>query len=278
MEIYKEIENSIILKYRSKIWRKFNKAISEYNLISSGDKIAVCISGGKDSMLMAKCFQELKKHGRVDFEVIYLLMDPGYSDYTLKIIEENSKILNIPLTIFKSNIFDVVEKSTGPSPCYLCAKMRRGCLYSKAEELGCNKIALGHHYDDAIETILLSVFYGGEFKTMLPKLHSTNYTLELIRPMYFIKEADIIAWKNHNSLDFINCACPLTDGCVLNDDAGTSKRLEMKNLIKKFRKISPYVETSIFNSARNVNLDSIIGYHKSGEEHSFLDDYDDIIK
>lgn len=278
MEKYKEVENSIIKKYRKDIWRKFNQALDEYKLVEDNDKIAVCISGGKDSMLMAKCFQELKKHGKINFEVIYLLMDPGYSDFTMDIIKENSELLNIPLTIFKTNIFDIVEKSTGKSPCYLCAKMRRGCLYSKAEELGCNKIALGHHFDDVIETTLLSMFYGGEFKTMMPKLHSDNYKLELIRPMYFIKEGDIISWKKGNELQFINCACRFTEGCVINDDGGASKRKEMKALIKKFRQTSPYIEASIFNSTRNVNLNAILGYHKDGVDHNFLDEYEDTQK
>jgi tRNA(Ile)-lysidine synthase TilS/MesJ len=275
MEKYKEIESSIITKFRKDIWKKFCQGVEEYKLVKDNDKIAVCISGGKDSMLMAKCFEEMKKHGKVKFDLVFLLMDPGYSDFTMKIIKDNSDLLNIPLTIFKTNIFDVVEKHGGDSACYLCAKMRRGCLYSKAEELGCNKIALGHHFDDVIETTLLSLLYGGEFKTMMPKLHSDNYGLELIRPMYYIKEADIISWKKSNGLDFINCACRFTEGCVINDDTGTSKRKEMKNLIKKFRQTSPYIETSLFNAARNVNMNAILGYHKDGVKHSFLDEYDD---
>jgi len=278
MEKYKEIENSIIKKFRKDIWKKFCQAVEEYELVKENDKIAVCISGGKDSMLMAKCFQELKKHGRVKFELVFLLMDPGYSELTLEIIKDNSELLNIPLTIFNSNIFDVVEKHGGDSACYLCAKMRRGFLYSRAEELGCNKIALGHHFDDVIETTLLSMLYGGEVKTMMPKLHSDNYGLELIRPMFLIKEAAIISWKKSNDLEFINCACRFTEGCVINDDGGTSKRKEMKNLIKKFRQTSPYIETSLFNSTRNINMNAILGYHKDGVKHSFLDEYDDIKK
>jgi tRNA(Ile)-lysidine synthase TilS/MesJ len=277
-ERYKEIENSIITKYRKDIFKKFRQAIDEYELVKDGDKIAVCISGGKDSMLMAKCFQEFQKHGKAKFELVFLLMDPGYSDFTNNIISENSKLLNIPLTVFQSNIFDVVEKKGGDSACYLCAKMRRGFLYSKAEELGCNKIAIGHHFDDVIETTLLSMLYGGEFKTMMPKLHSDNYNLELIRPMYLIKEADIISWKKSNELDFINCACRFTQGCVIDDDTGVSKRKEMKKLVKKFRQISPYIETSIFNSTRNVNMNAILGYHKEGDKHSFLEEYDSIEK
>ena len=278
MEKYKEIENSIIKKYRKDIWRKFCQAVEDYQLVKENDKIAVCISGGKDSMLMAKCFQELKKHGRIKFELVFLLMDPGYTEFTLNIIKENSELLNIPLTIFISNIFDVVEKHGGDSACYLCAKMRRGFLYSRAEELGCNKIALGHHFDDVIETTLLSMLYGGEIKTMMPKLHSDNYGLELIRPMFLVKEADIISWKKSNDLEFINCACRFTEGCVINDDGGTSKRKEMKNLIKKFRQTSPYIETSLFNSTRNINLNAVLGYNKDGVKHSFLDEYDDIKK
>lgn len=278
MEKYKEIENSIITKFRKDIWRKFCQAVEEYELVKQNDKIAVCISGGKDSMLMAKCFQELQKHGKFKFELVFLLMDPGYADFTMQIIKDNSELMNIPLTIVNSNIFDVVEKHGGDSACYLCAKMRRGFLYSRAEELGCNKIALGHHFDDVIETTLLSMFYGGEIKTMMPKLHSDNYGLELIRPMYLIKEGDIITWKKTNGLDFINCACRFTEGCVINDDGGASKRKEMKNLIKKFRQTSPYIETSLFNSTRNVNLNAILGYHKDGVKHSFLDEYDDVKK
>lgn len=276
MERYKEIENSIITKYRKDIWKKFCQAVEEYELVKENDKIAVCISGGKDSMLMAKCFQELQRHGKFKFELVFLLMDPGYTDFTMNIIKENSETLNIPLTIFNSNIFDVVEKHGGDTACYLCAKMRRGFLYSRAEELGCNKIALGHHFDDVIETTLLSMLYGGEIKTMMPKLHSDNYGLELIRPMFLIKESDIISWKKNNGLDFINCACRFTEGCVINDDGGTSKRKEMKALIKKFRQTSPYIETSLFNSTRNVNLNAVLGYHKDGVKHSFLDDYDDV--
>lgn len=269
----KEIEKSIIVKYRKDIWRKFNKAIEEYELVKNDDKIAICISGGKDSMLLAKCFQELKRHGKIKFELVFLLMDPGYTKEVMDLIYKNIKILDIPITIFKSNIFDVVEKHGGDTACYLCAKMRRGCLYSEAEKLGCNKIALGHHFDDVIETTLLSMLYGGEFKTMMPKLHSDNYGLELIRPMYFIKEADVISWKKHNDLEFINCACKFTEKCET-ENLDISKRLEMKKLINEFRKKSPYIETSLFNSTRNVNLNAVIAYKKDGKRYSFLDEYD----
>lgn len=272
MDRYKEIEQTIIKKYRKEIWAKFIKGIKDYNLVEENDKIAVCISGGKDSFLLAKLFQELKRHGKIPFEVEYIVMDPGYNKINHEKIEENAKLLNIPIHIFKSDIFEVTEKNTNGKPCYLCARMRRGFLYSKAKELGCNKIALGHHYDDVIETIMLNLFYGGEFKTMMPKLHSTNFEgLELIRPMYFIREKYIIAWKNYNNLDFINCACRFTEKCS-NDD-NDSKRLEVKKLIADLRRINPNIENNIFKCSDNVNLDAIIGYKVDGEKHSFLDDY-----
>ncbi len=274
MEKYVEIETSILTTYRKKIYRKFRQAIEDYKLVSEGDKIAVCISGGKDSMLMAKCFQEFQKHGKVKFDLEFLVMDPGYNEINRQVIVDNAKLLNIPITIFESNIFDVVEKAEGGSPCYLCARMRRGFLYSQAEKLGCNKIALGHHFDDVIETTLLSMFYSGEFKTMLPKLHSDNYGLELIRPMYLVKEADIISWRNSNELRFINCACRFTESCVINDDGGASKRKEIKSLINRLRKTSKYIEYNIFKSTDNINLDATLGYHKDGIKHSFLDEYE----
>lgn len=276
IEEYKEIERSIIKKFRRQIWTKFTKAIREYDLIQENDKIAVCISGGKDSMLMAKCFQEIKKHGKINFDLVFLVMNPGYSDKNLELIVNNSKKLNIPITIFDSNIFESVENIKN-SPCYLCARMRRGHLYSEAQKLGCNKIALGHHFDDVIETILLSMLYGGEIKTMMPKLHSTNFKgLELIRPMYLIKEEDIIAWKNSNNLNFLNCACKFTEQ-VNNTHENDSKRLEMKNLVKEFRNKNPYIDINIFRSVENVNLNTIIGYKKEEEKYNFLDNYDNNI-
>jgi tRNA(Ile)-lysidine synthase TilS/MesJ len=274
MERYREIEKSIIKKYRKEIWSKFIKGINDYQLIKDGDKIAVCVSGGKDSNLLAKCMQELKRHGQINFDVEFILMDPGYSKENLQIIEENAKLLNIPLHIFKTDIFDVVYGINEGSPCYLCARMRRGYLYNKAKELGCNKIALGHHYDDVIETILLSMLYGGEFKTMMPKLHSDNYEgMELIRPLYLVKEASIKAWAHSNDLTFLNCACRFTENCSINDDS-TSKRLEMKKLIEQFRNTNKYIEQNIFKSVENVNLNTVISYHKDGVRYNFLDEYD----
>ena len=273
MERYKEIERSIITKFRKDIYSKVVKAVSDYKLINENDKIMVCISGGKDSFLMAKCIEELSKHGKFPFEVHYVVMDPGYTEVNRNFIKENAELLNIPIEIFESDIFDVVSK-IDKSPCYLCARMRRGFLYSKAKELGCNKIALGHHFDDVIETTLLSMFYGAEVKTMMPKLHSDNFEgLELIRPMYLVKEQDIISWAKYNDLSFLNCACRFTEGCSLIND-GTSKRLEMKELIKKLRKVNPDIDHNIFKAVDNVNLNCILGYVKEKEKHSFLDEYD----
>ena len=272
-ERYKEIEKSIIKKYRKDIWSKFVKAVQEYKLIEENDKIMVCISGGKDSFLLAKCIQEIKRHGKFDFDACYVVMDPGYNKSNRKMIEENAKILNIPIEIFESNIFDVVT-TVDKSPCYLCARMRRGYLYSKAKELGCNKIALGHHYDDVIETTLLSMFYGSEIKTMMPKLHSENFEgLELIRPLYLVKEDSIISWKNSNNLTFLNCACKFTEEHFSKDD-GTSKRKEIKNLIKELKKVNKDIDHNIFKSLDNVNLNCILGTKKDGEYKSFLEDYD----
>lgn len=272
MERYKEIERSIIKKYRKEIWSRFIKGIKDYELVSQDDKIAVCISGGKDSFLLAKLFQELKLHGKINFSLEFVVMNPGYSEYNLKKIKENAKILNIPITIFQSDIFEVVDKEASEKPCYLCARMRRGFLYSKAKELGCNKIALGHHYDDVLETILLNLFYGGEFKTMMPKLYSTNFEgLELIRPMYFIREKDIISWSKYNSLNFINCACKFTENHLVEEES--SKRIEMKKLVNYFRKINSNIENNIFKCTDNINLDAIISYHKDGKKYSFLDEY-----
>ena len=274
MEKYKEIERSIIKKYRKEIWGRFVKGVSNYKLIEENDNIMVCISGGKDSFLLAKLIQELQRHGKVKFNACFVVMDPGYNEYNRSFIEDNAKILNVPIEIFESNIFDIVANDEGKSPCYLCARMRRGHLYNKAKELGCNKIALGHHFDDFIETTLLSMFYGSEVKTMMPKLHSDNFEgIELIRPMLLVKEEDIISWKKHNELTFINCACRFTEGCSLIND-GTSKRKEMKELIKNLKKVNPNVDQNIFKALENVNMNCIMGWHKDGKEYSFLDEYE----
>lgn len=275
MEKYKEIERSIIKKFRKDIWSKFITAVNDYELIQEGDKIAVCISGGKDSMLLAKCMQELQRHGKVHFDIEFLVMNPGYNDYNRQVIIDNAEYLNIPIKMFETQIFDIVAE-VDDSPCYLCAKMRRGYLYRYAKELGCNKIALGHHFDDVIETVLMSMLYNGQFKTMMPKLHSTNFEgMELIRPLYLVKEEAINTWKQSNNLQFIQCACRLTENCMLGDDGIGSKRKEMKVLIKKFRQTSSIIDMNIFRSIHNVNLNTIIGYQKDGVQHSFLDDYDE---
>ncbi len=273
MEKCVEIERSIIKKFRKDIWSKFIKAISDYELIKENDNIMVCISGGKDSFLLAKCIQELIKHGKFPFTAHYVVMDPGYNKVNRQLIEKNAKLLNVPIEIFETNIFDVTAKVEG-NPCYLCARMRRGYLYSKAKELGCNKIALGHHFDDVIETTLLSMFYGSEIKTMMPKLHSDNFEgLELIRPLYLIKESAVLAWKKYNELTFINCACRFTENCSIVDD-GTSKRKEMKNLVDNLRKINPSIDNNIFTSMNNINLNCVLGTKKDGKYTSFLDNYD----
>ena len=273
MEKYVEIERSIIKKFRKDIWSKFIKAISDYELIKENDNIMVCISGGKDSFLLAKCIQELIKHGKFPFTAHYVVMDPGYNKVNRQLIEKNAKLLNVPIEIFETNIFDVTAKVEG-TPCYLCARMRRGYLYSKAKELGCNKIALGHHFDDVIETTLLSMFYGSEIKTMMPKLHSDNFEgLELIRPLYLIKESAVLAWKKYNELTFINCACRFTENCSIVDD-GTSKRKEMKNLVNNLRKINPSIDNNIFTSMNNINLNCVLDTKKDGKYTSFLDNYD----
>ena len=275
MERYEEIEKSIVTTYRKKIWSKFIKGIKEFEMIQDGDKIAVCISGGKDSMLLAKCMQELKKHRKMDFELVFLVMDPGYNPVNRQKIINNAKILNIPITIFDSNIFDVVAK-IDDHPCYVCARMRRGHLYHFAQELGCNKIALGHHYDDVIETILMGMLYGSQIQTMMPKLHSTNFEgMELIRPLYLVREDDIKAWRDYNNLRFIQCACKFTDTCTTcNNEENRSKRVEIKELIKTLKQTNPYVEGNIFKSIENVNLDTIVAYKKDGVKHHFLDTYD----
>ena len=273
MEKYKDVEKSIIKKFRKSIWNCFVGAVNEYELISEGDKIAVCISGGKDSVLMAKCMQELHRHSKYPFELVFLVMDPGYNSENRKLIESNAELLNIPITVFESNIFDVAY-SAGGSPCYLCARMRRGCLYSKAKELGCNKIALGHHFDDMIETLLLNMTYASEIKTMLPKLHSTNCEgMELIRPLYKVKEREIIAWSRYNDLHFLQCACKFTKDSA--NDELLSKRKEMKELVKSLRKVNPAVDDNIVRSLHNVNMATIPGWRDAdkGECHSFLDNY-----
>lgn len=273
----KEVETSIRKKFHKKIWCQFTKAVRTYELVKPGDKIAVCISGGKDSMLMAKLFQELKLHNKFPFEVKFLVMDPGYSPANRKVIEENAKILNIPITIFESDIFDSVY-NVEKSPCYLCARMRRGHLYSFARELGCNKIAFGHHYDDVIETILMGMLYGAQVQTMMPKLHSTNFEgMELIRPLYLVREDDIKAWRDYNGLHFIQCACKFTDTCTTcNNEENRSKRVEIKELIKTLKKTNPFVEGNIFKSVENVNLDTVVCYKQKGVRHHFLDEYDSL--
>ncbi|MFR8473161.1 MAG: ATP-binding protein [Clostridium fessum] len=269
------IEQSIIKKFRKPIWRAFTRALNTYDLIQEGDKIAVCISGGKDSMLMAKLFQELKKHGKFQFETVFLVMNPGYNADNWKIIQDNAKLLGIPLTVFESDIFDTVA-TIEQNPCYLCARMRRGHLYAQAKALGCNKIALGHHFDDVIETILMGMLYSGKIETMMPKLHSQNFEgMELIRPMYLIKEDAVKAWRDYNGLQFIQCACRFTENCVSCGGGRGSKRDEMKELIAHFRKESDVIEKNIFKSVHNINLKTVIGYHKDAWTYNFLDDYND---
>ena len=272
---YIDIEQDLRKRYRKNLWCRFTKAIREYDLVQEGDRIAVCISGGKDSMLMAKLFQELKRHNKFEFDVKFLVMDPGYKTENRQLIEHNAKRLNIPLNIFESDIFDSVYHIEN-SPCYLCARMRRGHLYSMAKELGCNKIALGHHYDDVIETILMGMLYGAQVQTMMPKLHSTNFEgMELIRPMYLIREEHIEAWRDYNNLHFLQCACKFTENSTFRGDLeNTSKRREIKQLIRQLRQINPFVENNIFKSVENVNLSTVIAYKQDGVRHHFLDAYD----
>ncbi len=274
----KEVETSIRKTFHKCIFSPFAKAINEYELLKPGDKVAICISGGKDSMLMAKLFQEIKRHNKFDFELVFLVMDPGYSEVNRLVIEKNARMLGVPITIFETQIFDAVY-DVKQSPCYLCARMRRGYLYSKAKELGCNKIALGHHYDDVIETILMGMLYGAQVQTMMPKLHSTNFEgMELIRPMYYIREDDIMRWRDFNNLHFIQCACHFTDTCSSCREDGTtaSKRMEIKQLIKDMKKVNPYVEGNIFKSVYNVSLGTVIEYKdKDGVKHNFLENYDE---
>jgi tRNA 2-thiocytidine biosynthesis protein TtcA len=269
MERYREIEKSIIKKYRKEIWSKFVSAIKDYELIKENDKIAVCISGGKDSMLLAKCMQELKRHGQIKFDLEFITMDPGYHIDTLNMINENMKEMNIPIEIFNSNIFEVVSKHAPNEPCYMCARMRRGHLYAKAKELGCNKIALAHHFDDVIETIMMNIFYNGSFKTMMPKLKSDNFEgLELIRPFYYVRELDIEKWVTYNNLNFIDCACMITVCST------ASKRSEIKELIKTLEKANPNIAKNIFKSSENINLDVVLGYKKDNVFKGFQEEYD----
>ncbi|MDR0923832.1 MAG: ATPase [Hungatella sp.] len=275
-ERLEEIEKSIRKKFHKELFSRFAKAVNEYELVKENDRIAVCISGGKDSMLMAKLFQELRRHNKFPFELVFLVMDPGYNETNRQVIESNAKLLNIPITVFETQIFDAVY-DVEKSPCYLCARMRRGYLYSKAKELGCNKIALGHHYDDVIETILMGMMYGAQIQTMMPKLHSTNFEgMELIRPMYLIREDDIKGWRDYNDLHFIQCACRFTDTCTTcrTDGSTGSKRMEIKNLIRQLKEVNPYIESNIFKSVENVNLNTIIAYKENGTVHHFLDGYD----
>lgn len=272
-DIAKDVERSIVKKFRKDIWRKFTKAINAYDLIQDGDKIAVCISGGKDSMLMAKLFQELQRHGKKNFDVVYLVMNPGYNDVNYQRILTNASIMDVPITVFESKIYDIVA-DIDANPCYLCARMRRGYLYSKAKELGCNKIALGHHFDDVIETIMMGMLYGAQMQTMMPKLHSTNFEgMELIRPMYLIRERDIIHWREYNHLKFIACACRLTDSCSTTGEETGSKRAEVKQLIKQLEDKDPVIAMNIFRSVENVNLSTVIQYKDKDGKHHFLDNY-----
>ncbi|MCH5170547.1 MAG: tRNA 2-thiocytidine biosynthesis protein TtcA [Oscillospiraceae bacterium] len=274
LEPYQKAERSILTKYRKKLWNPFIGAVKRYELIKPGDKIAVCISGGKDSMLLAKLIQILHRFSEIPFEAVFLVMDPGYNELNRQKIESNAELLHIPITVFETDIFEVANK-TEKNPCYLCAKMRRGHLYSKAKELGCNKIALGHHFNDVIETTVMGMFYGSQLQAMIPKLHSQNFEgMELIRPLYCVHEEDILAWKRYNDLDFIQCACRLTEKIAMNPSEGSSKRQEIKLLLGQLRQDNPNIEKSIFSSIHSVCLDTFPGYKTDGETHSFLEDYD----
>ena len=267
------VEESIRKKFHKSIFTKFCQAINDYEMLKAGDKVAVCISGGKDSMLLAKLFQELKRHNKFPFEVVYLVMDPGYNKENRAQIENNARDLNIPAVIFESDIFESVV-NVESSPCYLCARMRRGHLYAKAKSLGCNKIALGHHFDDVIETIVMGMFFGAQVQTMMPKLHSTNFEgMELIRPLYYVREKDIIAFRDYNDLKFLQCACKFTEQSA--HDENSSKRKYVKKLISQLAKENPQIEKNIFRSVENVNLSTIIAYKdKNNIKHNFLDDYE----
>ena len=274
LEPHQLIERSIIKKYRKELWNPFVAAVGRYELIGAGDHIAVCISGGKDSMLMAKLMQELQKHSDVPFELTFLVMDPGYNEINRAKIEQNAALLHVPITVFETDVF-AVANSAEQNPCYLCARMRRGYLYSKAQSLGCNKIALGHHMNDVIETTVMAMFYGSQLQAMPPKLHSKNFPgMELIRPLYCVREEDILAWKRYNDLEFIQCACRFTENCAVCDNGGGgSKRQEIKNLLRRLKRDNPDIEKSIFNSIHAVCLDTMVGYKTKGEEHSFLENY-----
>ena len=274
MERYKQIERTIITNYRKQIWAKFVKSIKDYDMIQDGDKIGICISGGKDSMLLAKCFQELKAHGKDNFDIEFIVMNPGYNEKNKNKIIENAKILNIPITMFETDIFTRVEKMTDHE-CYLCARMRRGYLYKKAQELGCNKIALGHHFDDVIETVLMGMIFAGKMQTMMPKLKSTSHPgMELIRPLYLVREEDIISWMNYNNLEFIKCACKITERQErLKSDEKSSKRAETKKIIKELKQKFENADINIFNSTQNVNIDTILSYKKDGKKIDFLKEY-----
>ena len=275
MERYQEIERSLITTFRKSIWSKFVSAVQDYELISENDKIMVCISGGKDSFLLAKCIEELQKHGRVKFEARYVVMNPGFLEGNLEKIKENAEILHLPVEIFDTDIFPIVSNLKEGNPCYLCARMRRGHLYNKAKELGCNKIALGHHFDDVIETTLLSLFYGAEIKTMMPKLHSDHFEgLELIRPLYKVKEESIVHFAKYNQLTFIHCGCPLTKNCSIEDTSSIGKRQEMKNLVKSLREQNLDIDHNIFKALENVNLNCVLGTRKDGVYESFLEHYE----
>lgn len=276
MEFYQEVEKALTKEYRKKIWRPFLSAMKDYKLVNDGDRIAVCISGGKDSMLMAKCMQELKRHSPTDFELAFLVMDPGYTPENRQRIIENAALLNIPITIFETDIFQSVVEMGG-SPCYMCAKMRRGYLYRKAQSMGMNKIALGHHYDDVIETVLMSMLYGAQMQSMMPKLHSDNVPgMQLIRPLYKIREAEIIRWKDDYNLQFLQCACKFTEERYITPDGiSNSKRQEMKELIKYLKRLNPEADKNIFHSVHNVSLDTMVRWKFNGEEHNFLEDYMD---
>jgi tRNA(Ile)-lysidine synthase TilS/MesJ len=268
MERYREIEKSIIKKFRKEIWSKFAKAIKDYKLIEENDKIAVCISGGKDSVLLAKCMQELQRHGQIKFDLEFITMDPGYHPDNINLIKENAKTLDIPVQIFSTKIFEIVSKHAADEPCYMCARMRRGNLYAKAKELGCNKIALGHHFDDVIETIMLNILYNGSYKTMMPKLKSENFEgIQLIRPLYLIDEADIKSWVKYNNLHFMDC------GCMITVCSTATKRYEVKHFIEELSKTNPYIRQNIFSSSSNVNLEAILGYKTDEKCINFLDDY-----
>ena len=268
---YKDIERSIVKKFRKTIWVRFIRAINEYELIKENDHIMVCISGGKDSMLLAKCIEELSRHSKIKFKASYVVMNPGYKKENMDLLMDNLEKLNIKAEIFNSDIFEVIDKISKEEPCYLCARMRRGVLYNHAKEIGCNKIVLGHHFDDVIETIMLNVLYAGEYKTMMPKLKSVNFLgLELIRPFYYVHEEDIKAWANYCDLHFLNCACSVTDGTIVHE----SKRQEIKELIKELRKVNKNVDINILRSSENINLDSILGYKKNGQKTLFLENYE----